>query len=514
MRYLPGARQMKKADQYTIKTLGVPSLELMERAAAACVAQMKERRMDLDRVCVVCGSGNNGGDGFAIARMLHGGGYSVQAVMAGSREHCTAECREQIRLFEEAGGIVGNEFKAGEYSVIVDALFGVGLSRNVEGRYAELIEAMNESRAVKFAVDIPSGISADTGNVLGTAFSADITVTFQEKKFGMGVYPGKAYAGEVAAADIGISGYTLKEDPETACELSGADYRALLPVREPDSNKGTYGKVLVIAGSAGMCGAAYFNAKSAYLAGAGLVRIYTAEENRSILQTLLPEAVITAYKGYDEEELIGLLSWAGVVCIGSGMGTGETAEKIVEAVLKHNLRPCVADADGLNFMAAHPEYLASRIHDRYILTPHMKEMSRLAGIPVEEIKKDRLKALRSVMEGMGSTGGAGAPGMTCILKDSSTVTYNAGNRPCLNSSGNSAMAKAGSGDVLAGIAAGLLAQKGDCFESAVLAAYLHGRAGDLAREEKGAYSVMAEDIMKQISSAMKQLSEQKGGTGD
>ncbi len=500
MRYLPGACQMKEADQYTIHTLGVPSLVLMERAAAACVKYMRERDMDLSDVCIVCGSGNNGGDGFAIARMLIEDGHRVTAVMAGNKERCTSECKEQIRLFEKAGGIVGNEFEAGEYSIIIDAVFGVGLSRNIEGRYAKLLDAMNESRALKFAVDIPSGISADTGNVLGIAFAADVTVTFQEMKFGMGIYPGKEYAKEVVIADIGISGAPFKEDPEVVCKLTEQDYRALLPARMEDSNKGTYGKVLVIAGSKGMCGAAYFNAKSAYLAGAGMVRIYTAEENRAVLQTLLPEAVMTAYEDFDEKELLRLLSWADVVCMGSGIGMEETAKKLAETVFRNNRRPCVVDADGLNLMAGHPKAFEQRLHDQYILTPHMKEMSRLTGMSVKEIKEDRLKALKRFL-------GDKNAGVTCILKDADTVTYTDGKRACLNCSGNCAMAKAGSGDVLAGLTAGLLAQKRGCFEAAVLGAYLHGRAGDSAREEKGVYSVLAEDIMKHISIAFKHLAQ-------
>lgn len=504
MRYLPGACQMKEADQYTIRALGVASLRLMERAAAACVRSMKEQRMDLSHVCVVCGSGNNGGDGFAIARMLIKDGYPVTAVLAGNRDRCTSECKKQIRLFEEAGGIVGNEFAPGEYSVIVDAIFGVGLSRNIEGKYKDLITQMNESRALKFAVDIPSGLSADTGNILGTAFLADVTVTFQEKKLGMGIYPGKEYAGEVVIADIGISSETLKEDETVVCELSEKDYGRLLPVRKEDSNKGTYGKVLVIAGSKGMCGAAYFNAKSAYLAGAGLVRIYTVKANRAVLQTLLPEAVITAYEAFDEEELSELLSWADTVCLGSGIGMDAAAKELVKTVFQNNRCPCVVDADGLNLLAKYPEYFEQRLHDQYILTPHMKEMSRLTGVPVAKIKEDRLKVLKSFL-------GDKNAGVTCILKDANTVTYAFKKRACLNGSGNSALAKAGSGDVLAGLTAGLLAQKRDCFESAVLGAYLHGRAGDFAREEKGVYSVLAEDIMSHISSALRQLTQNMEG---
>ena len=263
MRYLPGARQMKAADQYTINVLGVPSLELMERAAAACVRTLKEQLEGFPKIGVVCGSGNNGGDGFAIARMLKRDGYEVTAILAGNLERCTKECEKQLRLFENAGGIVSNEFAEEEYSVIVDALFGVGLSRDIEGRYLSLLDAMNRAEAFKFAVDIPSGVSADTGHILGAAFFADLTVTFQERKFGMSVYPGKELAGNVVIADIGISEQMFKEDETAVIEYEGAEYQSLLPPRKEDSHKGTYGKVLVIAGSKGMCGAAYFNATAA-----------------------------------------------------------------------------------------------------------------------------------------------------------------------------------------------------------------------------------------------------------
>lgn len=505
MKFLPGAGQMKAADQYTIRELGIPSMELMERAAASCVRYMEEQKMDLSHICVVCGSGNNGGDGFAIARMLKLKEYNVTVIMAGNREHCSKECEEQIRLFENAGGNIGNEFEDKEYSIIVDAIFGVGLGRNIEGKYKQIIEAMNRSGARKFAVDIPSGISADTGNVLGTAFRADDTVTFQAEKFGMSIYPGKEFAGKVYVADIGISKETFEKDTSVVCEQNEADYRKLLPVRREDSNKGTYGKVLVIAGSRGMSGAAYLNAKSAYMAGAGLVQIYTPKENRVILQQLLPEAIITSYDSYDEQELLRLLTWGDVICIGSGIGTGEVSEKILKTTLKKGKVPCVVDADGLNLISAHKEYFEKILHKNYILTPHMKEMSRLTDTSVDDIKKERLSVLRDYIE---------KTKITCVLKDSKTVIGSYEKRPCLNISGNSAMAKAGSGDVLAGLITGILAQKKDCFEAAVLGTYIHGRAGDFARAEKGCYSVMAEDIIFHIGTVMSRLAQMEGETED
>lgn len=500
MRYLPMAWQMKAADQYTINVLGVPSLELMERAAEACVKVMKELHVDLSHVCIVCGSGNNGGDGFAIGRILLADGYKVTAVMVGNREHCTNECKAQLQFFEDAGGIVENEFLEQEYSVIVDALFGVGLSREIEGRYLSILDAMCRAKAIKFAVDIPSGVSADTGNILGAAFDADFTVTFQEKKFGMAVYPGKELCGKVITADIGISGQKLLEDEDTAIELETADCINLLPERKEDSHKGTYGKALVIAGSKGMCGAAYFNAKAAYMSGTGLVKIYTVEENRPVLQQLLPEAIIVSYETFCEEELKRQLAWADVVCMGSGIGMERDAFKNVCTVLSNCNVPCVIDADGLNILSRNPELLKKLLKGRYVLTPHMKEMSRLTGWSVADIKKDRLKALRDFTDQTGTV---------CVLKDAGTLIGKSGERIILSSSGNSAMAKAGSGDILAGIITGFLAQGCDCYDGAALGTYVHGRAGDHARDVKGSYSVMAEDIILQIGAAINECAGRK-----
>lgn len=500
MEYLPGAEQMKAADSYTIHTLGVPSLELMERAAESCVKFLEESQQDLSRVCVICGSGNNGGDGLAIGRLLLKDGYKVTVVMAGNPDHCTPECKTQVEFFKNAGGIIDNDFADREYSMIIDALFGVGLSRNIEGRYLSLLDKMNKSRAVKVAVDIPSGISADTGNIMGTAFRADYTVTFQHKKFGMEIYPGKEYSGQITVAGIGISDELFERSSDVSVQFDERDYRKMLPCRKEDSNKGDFGKVLVIAGSKGMSGAAYFNAKSAYMAGAGLVRIYTPEENRVILQQLLPEAIITTYDDFCEKELLKLLKWADVVCIGSGIGMENVAQNLLRTTLEQCRVPCVIDADGLNLLAEHTEYLEWINHRNYILTPHMKEMSRLCNISVEDIKKDRRNVLKKFTE---------ETGLTCVLKDSRTVTGGKDKRMAVNCSGNCCMAKAGSGDILAGVITGFLVQKMVPYEAAVLGTYVHGRAGDFARHEKGGYSVLAEDLIDALAAIIKKLEGQK-----
>ena len=494
------AAQMKAADQYTIQKLGVPSLELMEHAAQACVQVLEDEKVDLSHVCVVCGSGNNGGDGFAIARILQNNRYSVETFCVGNPEHYTEETQEQMHRLQECGGkITYGMPQEDSYSVIIDAVFGVGLSRKVEGRYRQVIEQMNRMRGTKFAVDIPSGLSATTGCILGCAFKADYTVTFQLKKIGLELSQGRTMAGRVIVPDIGISTDSICEDQEIVRTAGKDIYRKMLPDRPEDSNKGTYGRLLVIAGSKGMAGAAYLNAHAAYMTGAGLVRIYTSSDNREILQTLLPEAIITTYEKYNKEELLSLLTWADSVCIGSGLGMSRLSEKILKTVIEYVKVPCLIDADGLNLLAENKNYLNQMAERRFVITPHMKEMSRLTGIPVEELKADRIQILKDFISRYR---------ITCVLKDSRTLIASEEKGIRMNLTGNSAMAKAGSGDVLAGVISGWMVQGKEAEDAAELGTYIHGLSGDLAKFEKGVYSVMARDLIEYISKALMKLEEE------
>lgn len=494
------AAQMKAADQYTIQKLEVPSLELMEHAAQACVQVLEDEKVDLSHVCVVCGSGNNGGDGFAIARILQNNRYSVETFCVGNPEHYTEETQEQMHRLQECGGkITYGMPQEDSYSVIIDAVFGVGLSRKVEGRYRQVIEQMNRMRGTKFAVDIPSGLSATTGCILGCAFKADYTVTFQLKKIGLELSQGRTMAGRVIVPDIGVSTDSICEDQEIV-RTAGKDlYRKMLPDRPEDSNKGTYGRLLVIAGSKGMAGAAYLNAHAAYMTGAGLVRIYTSSDNREILQTLLPEAIITTYEEYNKEELLSLLTWADSVCIGSGLGMSRLSEKILKTVIEYVKVPCLIDADGLNLLAENKNYLNQMAERRFVITPHMKEMSRLTGTPVEELKADRIQILKDFISRYR---------ITCVLKDSRTLIASEEKGIRMNLTGNSAMAKAGSGDVLAGVISGWMVQGKEAEDAAELGTYIHGLSGDLAKFEKGVYSVMARDLIEYISKALMKLEEE------
>lgn len=494
------AAQMKAADQYTIQKLEVPSLELMEHAAQACVQVLEDEKVDLSHVCVVCGSGNNGGDGFAIARILQNNRYSVETFCVGNPEHYTEETQEQMHRLQECGGkITYGMPQEDSYSVIIDAVFGVGLSRKVEGRYRQVIEQMNRMRGTKFAVDIPSGLSATTGCILGCAFKADYTVTFQLKKIGLELSQGRTMAGRVIVPDIGISTDSICEDQEIVRTAGKDIYRKMLPDRPEDSNKGTYGRLLVIAGSKGMAGAVYLNAHAAYMTGAGLVRIYTSSDNREILQTLLPEAVITTYEEYNKEELLSLLTWADGVCIGSGLGMSRLSEKILKTVIEYVKVPCLIDADGLNLLAENKNYLNQMAERRFVITPHMKEMSRLTGISVEELKADRIQILKDF---------SSRYRITCVLKDSRTLIASEEKGIRMNLTGNSAMAKAGSGDVLAGVISGWMVQGKEAEDAAELGTYIHGLSGDLAKFEKGVYSVMARDLIEYISKALMKLEEE------
>lgn len=494
------AAQMKAADQYTIQKLGVPSLELMEHAAQACVQVLEDEKVDLSHVCVVCGSGNNGGDGFAIARILQNNRYSVETFCVGNPEHYTEETQEQMYRLQECGGkITYGMPQEDSYSVVIDAVFGVGLSRKVEGRYRQVIEQMNRMRGTKFAVDIPSGLSATTGCILGCAFKADYTVTFQLKKIGLELSQGRTMAGRVIVPDIGISTDSICEDQEIVRTAGKDIYRKMLPDRPEDSNKGTYGRLLVIAGSKGMAGAAYLNAHAAYMTGAGLVRIYTSSDNREILQTLLPEAIITTYEEYNKEELLSLLTWADSVCIGSGLGMSRLSEKILKTVIEYVKIPCLIDADGLNLLAENNNYLNQMAERRFVITPHMKEMSRLTSTPVEELKADRIQILKDFISRYR---------ITCVLKDSRTLIASEEKGIRMNLTGNSAMAKAGSGDVLAGVISGWMVQGKEAEDAAELGTYIHGLSGDLAKFEKGVYSVMARDLIEYISKALMKLEEE------
>ena len=516
MKYLAGSAQMKEIDRYTIEEIGIPSLVLMERAAMA-VAEEVEKTFSSplfdkkrDTILAVCGSGNNGADAAAAARMLALKGFQASILLAGQREKCTQEMRRQLEIAGklEIPVMEYGEFLPGECSVLIDGIFGIGLGRKVEGRYKEVINMMNRLSAKKvIAVDIPSGIHGETGAVMGCAVKADVTVTFGFEKMGTAVYPGREYSGIVKVADIGFPDQSRRQAEEKtgkmAFVLEESDL-SLIPRRPAYSNKGTFGKVLIVAGAKNMAGAAYLSALAAYRTGAGLVKVMTPEENRLIIQESLPEAVMISYNAgkimEDEEErdrfalqIEKECMQASVVVLGPGLGQQPYGKMVVKHVLSSVCSPVIVDADGLNVIAANPE-LTGYYTENVIITPHLGEMSRLAGKEIREIQEDLAAAAAEYAE---------TYGITCVLKDAATVVADRDGRISVNKSGTSAMAKGGSGDVLTGMIAALIAQGMDEVMAARMGVYLHGLCGEKAAEEKGGYGVLAHEIADQAGKVLK-----------
>lgn len=497
MRELLDSSQMKACDRYTIEEIGIPSLVLMERAALAVVQEILKDYIPEEITAIIfAGTGNNGGDGIAIGRILKECGAKVKIVTAGNLEKCSVEMKQQMAIAENMGICINkyDDSLKGEYNVIVDALFGIGLSRQVQGIFQSAIQWINQKKTEGkmisvYAVDIPSGIHADTGEMLGCAVQADKTITFQYGKPGLHLGTGRIYTGKVVVTNIGISSQPIDQNkiqPELFC-YEPEDIKRL-PLRAENGHKGTFGKVLVIAGSKNMAGAAVFSAESAYRTGCGLVEVFTVEENRVIVQERIPEAVLTTYENIPDslEKLKYSIEKADVIVLGPGLSLSKQAEKLVEYTMANAKPPCVVDADAINILAQHPEWLKSRITP-CILTPHMKELARLSGREVSEVKRTHIASAKEIAEHY-----------DCIVvaKDARTIVVGKQEKKCyLNLSGCSGMATGGSGDVLTGIIAGLLAQKMPLYEAACLGVYIHGLTGEVAQKELGGYSMTARDLI-------------------
>ncbi len=507
MQILVNSREMKECDHNTITHFQMPSLVLMERAALGVWEEIKNRGLDCSKVLVACGLGNNGGDGLAVARLLHQAGAGVTILLDWKEERASEETKHQFEIVRKYGIPVTTELPRQDYTLVIDALFGIGLAREVTGRFREWLEALNECSGYKLAIDIPSGISGDNGQVLGCGFRADLTVTFAYAKTGLLLHPGLEYAGDVVVKDIGIdeSSWLLKQPLAYAPERADL---SRLPERKPCSNKGTFGHVLVIAGKRNMSGAAFFSGKAAAVTGCGLVKIFTEDSNRVILQQQFPEAILETWsreelgtggisesRGREEAGADGFsvkleksLRWADAVVLGPGLGTEGTAGRIVKEALTMASVPVILDADALNLMAEDPKIL-EKASGKAIITPHLGEMGRLTGQKVQEIRQNITSIARNY---------AKEHNVICICKDARTVTALPEGRYYINTSGNQGMATAGAGDVLTGVLAGLIAQGMAMEEAAPLGVFLHGLAGDAIREETGCYGMLATDIIEGI----------------
>ncbi len=575
MRYYLTGKQAQIIDKYTQESLGIPGIILMEKAAekladsieSLLTEKVKGEKIDVSsyKILSIVESGNNGGDAVAAAWMLKERGYDTYIYEIGGISRKTESYITEVDKAKERG-VTFLDFREklediAEFNVVIDGIFGVGLTRDVTGIQREVVEAINActtekeitDRPLVVAVDIPSGISADTGHILGAAVRCDATITFEYIKYGMLINEGREYAGDIICESIGLYVPDTSKEMASILEKEGeglyisyeydeSEIKNLLPKRRDDSNKGTYGKVLIVAGSKEVYGAVYMAAEAVFRVGAGLVKVVTDIRNRGTLCDKLPEAMMLTYD--TDNDLAGdflsayrsSIEWADVILAGPGLGTGNISVQLLK-VLSETIKDkqkLVLDADALNIISSDDNdikfssYTSKVGLGNVIITPHMMEMLRIVRARYDK------KTYDFMLSGLGYKSDMDflkdykkdqaynlsyTEGIITVLKDARTlVAYKTTldeepgvegyARDCelyVNTTGNSGMSKGGSGDVLAGMIAGLVAQKREerIADTVCMAVNLHGRAGDIAKERIGERSMLARDILDAIPCVFK-----------
>jgi len=512
---LTSAAQMREMDRRTIGDFGVPGLILMENAALRVVEAMTERFGPLrgKKVTVVCGKGNNGGDGLAIARHLETRlGAEVTVNVVADPEDYAGDAAASYKMARAFGLDIrhGHPHLASGVDIVVDALLGTGITGGVQGRMAGIINAMNDSGRPVVSVDVPSGLDVDTGEVEGACVRAALTVTFALPKLGLMVYPGAEYVGELVVADIGMPRAVMAAEDVLVSATEASDVAAWLPVRinGRDSNKGKFGHVTVFAGSAGFAGAPVLTSEAAARAGAGLVTLAVPEKLQDAVMARVSPVVMTrglaetdagAFAGEAVGSALALAAKGTAAALGPGLGGAEDEETraFVRAFVSRCPVPLVIDADALNCLASEPDRGASAVKCRTvptILTPHPGEMGRLLGTDTQAVQAGRRAAAEQA---------ARAYGCVVLLKGARTLIAAPDGRLAVNTTSNPGMATGGSGDVLSGLLAALLAGGLAAWEAAVAGAYLHGLAGDLAAKAQGGPAgLIATDLVALLPAAI------------
>lgn len=502
MRRIVTPEEMRSLDRAAVTDWGIPGIVLMENAGRAVADELQRALPDLaDRpVSVFCGRGNNGGDGFVICRHLLNRGINARGLLLGRVSDLVADARTNAEILLGAGGplaeLTGAEQLAGTLTgsaVVVDALLGTGLSSAPRGLFAEAIQLINARGSFVLAVDVPSGVDAETGRASEPAVRADLTVTMGLIKRGILLHPGRALAGRIVVADIGVPRARLAAAPVTV-EMEDRDIPAFLPVRPPDGHKGSFGTALIIAGSRGYSGAACLAGMAAVRAGAGLVKlaypsgISGAIESRLLeaVKVPLPETADGTLEPGSVARLLTLAEDAACVAIGPGLGAGPASRQLVRELLPRLGCPVVVDADAINCLAGATGLLRDT-RAPAILTPHPGEMARLWTSSLDRVELARTFAHEH--------------GVFLVLKGAPTVVADPDGAAYLNPTGNSGLATGGTGDVLTGLVAGLLAQGCSPLHAALAGVWLHGRAGDLASASLTPYSLAAGDLIEYLPGA-------------
>ncbi len=512
-------QQMREADRQTIDEIGIPSVVLMENAGRQAVAAMEAAFDDLatSRVGVLCGRGNNGGDGFVVARTLAQRGVEAIVYLLGSVADVRGDARTNLEILGRVGVTVVEITNAQEWELhfseisecelIVDAIVGTGFHGPLTGLLETVVADINGLGVPVVAIDLPTGVSADSHEVDGEAIEATMTVTLAAPKVPLILPPADAYGGDLVIADIGIPGSVIDELNGRWLELLTRErMRELVPARVADSHKGDFGSVLVIAGSVGRTGAAHLAATGALRSGAGLVTIATPRSCLPIVAAMAPEYMTigleeTASGTIDFSAADRVLDFkADVIAIGPGLGRDPSTAAFVHAVFERSGVPLVLDADALNAFAGDPDRLMGRDGVDVIITPHPGEMARLVSMSIEEIQADRLEHARDF---------AARHRCHVVLKGHRTVVAGPEGRSFVNLTGNAGMATGGTGDLLTGMIAAWFAQILDAEGACKLAVYLHGTAGDLAEADEGDTALLPSDIASRLGDAVLELTARR-----
>ncbi len=509
------AAQMRQIDKDTIEGIGIPGIVLMETAGGEIVRLIERHYPTAQRIGVFVGKGNNGGDGLVIARQLAHAGREVNIFLVSPAESFTGEALTNLHIAKNLGLQIEEiltdvaSIRTLRCELLIDAIFGTGLRGAVRESIANVIDAINDLPIPILAVDLPSGLDADTGHPLGTCVQADRTITIGLPKRGLLVHPGAELAGKLEVVDIGFPQQVIDAQNIKVHWTTEKDAVAWIPLRSPASYKGSYGRVLVVAGSTGMTGAAALTSEAALRAGAGLVTLAIPKSLNPILEVKLSEVMTlplpeTEIGSLAESATASILEYAentkSVLAIGPGLSQHPETVKLVHQLVKENREQgldlrMVIDADGLNALAQATD-LISLLGMEAVLTPHPGEMARLTNISISTLESNRIGTAEEF---------ANQHGVTLVLKGAPTVTAYPNANTWINSTGNPGMATAGMGDVLTGIIAGLMAQNMPSEKAAVLGVYLHGLAGDLAAEALGMHGLIAGDVLQAVPQAISSL---------
>ncbi len=517
-RYLVTAKEMREFDSVTIQEFGIPGIVLMENAGRSTfeiLNELLEDDLSDVTISVVAGPGNNGGDGYVIARYLVNRGVEVDTFLLGTRERIRGDAKTNLDILEKTGARIWEietqeeldqaEEIWNQSSIVIDAILGTGLKQDVRSPYREAIEKINSIEAFVVAVDVPSGLDSDTGKILGVAIEADLTVTYGFQKLGMAMYPGSGLCGQIEVVDISIPQIAIQRNAPRVKLYEDPDLTDYFSLRsDPEAHKGTFGKILIVGGSRGKTGAAAMAARAASRIGAGLVTVAVPESLNPVLENKLTEEMtepvpdVSGYFGESAaDKILELCKDKGCVAIGPGLSTQAGSLKIVETLLRHYSGELVIDADGLNCLATNLNLLRET-RAQVVLTPHPGEMANLLGITVEEVQENRFTLGRKFSDEF-----------QCwlVLKGAATITFSPHGESFVNTTGNPWMSSGGQGDVLTGILAGLIGQKLPLDYAIPLGVWLHGFVADGIIEEKGESPVLATDIISEIPATLRNLAE-------